>query len=178
MRQRGRHRPWLVAGLVAILATAMAVLAAVTSAASATKWYVPVISPTEVAAGASVPAPTYTLSFENSASSTHPLGAVRATFPSGFSGLGVVANTLRAADGAKTWVSSVSGNTIELRASTSSNALAAGQSVSVEVSFTAPCAAGGYTISTDAVQDNKFSGPPGNKFQLQRVPPSLTRCSP
>jgi hypothetical protein len=167
MRQRDGRRRWIVAGMLALAAAAAAMLAAATGAASATKWYVPAISPAAATAGAAV---THTLTFQNSTSSTHPLGAVRATFPAGFTGLGVVTGTLAPPSG-KTWVSSVSGGTVELRAATTADALAPGQSVWVQVTVTAPCTPGQYTIVTDAVQDNKFSGPPGNKFQLQKSPP-------
>jgi hypothetical protein len=120
----------------------------VASGATTSKPYWFAVSPAQVAAGSTV---TLAATLHNE-SSPQQLGSANITVPAGFT---VGALTPPSAG-------TVVGNVIQLR----NLAIAPGQSLSVGISTTVPCAPSTATWQVRAKQSNDFSGPPGNDFSL------------
>ena len=140
------------------------------AAGSATKLYSVEISPTTAVAGSTA---TYVLTLRNAANSTHPLGSANVTVPtaSGFVVTNVGAAT---APAGKTWVTGLESGVITFRASSSTSAIAPGQSVSTSLTVTTSCNATTGTWTSAAKQANNFSGPPGNDFTRVGSDPVLS----
>lgn len=127
-------------------------------ATTSTKYYSTTLTPSSVGAGARA---TETLTLSNSTTSKQTLGSEDVTVPAGYS---ATAGAVTAPSG-KSWTASITSGVIHLRAATSHDALAPGQSVSVVLVVDVPCTppADG-TWATEAKQSNNFNGPPGNDF--------------
>ena len=140
-------------------------------AATSTKYYSVTLSPPSIGRGTTT---TVTVTLKNSATSTQSLGGANVTVPtaSGFTGTPTAAAATSV--GGKSWTVS-STNPIELRAATTGDALAPGDSVSVNVSVAASCTATSAVWPTQAKQSNAFNGQPGNDFvALTGTPPTLS----
>ena len=148
----------LVAG-VALLGSGLVL--APPALAGPKKFYSASITPTTAAGNATV---SFTLTITNSTSSQQNLGSANITIPSGLTSpvLGAVTPPP-----GKTWTAALVGSVIQLRnpGPNSSNALSAGQSVSVVVTVTTSCPGGTLVWLTAAKQSNDFSGT-GNDFLL------------
>jgi hypothetical protein len=101
---------------------------------------------------------TYLLTLTNDPTSTQPFGSSNVTVPAGFS---VSSVSIASTPSGKTWTSTLSGSTIQLRAASTKSGLAPGQSVTVTIDATASC--GSYTFDTGVKQSNNFLGT-GNDF--------------
>jgi hypothetical protein len=141
------------------------------NAATSTKYYSTALAPASVGVGATAPE---TLTLSNSALSSQTLGSENVTVPSGYS---ATAGAVTAPTG-KAWTATVSAGVVQLRAKTTGDALAPGESVSVSLTVNVPCdpTASGAVWTTEAKQSNGFNGPPGNAFALvpKTSDPALT----
>jgi hypothetical protein len=142
-----------------------------TGAATDIKKYAASINPTPAPAGS---AANFTITIANDPTSSQGAGSVDIKIPTGFSAVTVGTPT---ASAGKIWTARVAGGVIELRASgaTSVNRIDPGQSVSVPVSATVACAAGGtsFTWATEVKQSNDFKGK-FNGFSRVGPDPSLS----
>jgi len=166
-RARRLLRPALRLLPVAILVVAVAGTA---QAGPSTKFYGITIAPTTAAAGSTA---TYTLTLRNSTDSTQTLGSANVSVPSA-SGFTVTAVAPAAAEGGKTWSATLGSAAVRLRAASSGDALAPGESVSTELTVSTACNATTATWESIAKQSNNFNGPPGNDFARQGADPVLT----
>jgi hypothetical protein len=172
-----RNRAWTSRRKVAVFVLAGLGVAALGgsvrsgNAATSTKYYSTTLAPLSVGAGATA---GETLTLKNSATSSQTLGSENVTVPSGYS---ATAGDATASAG-KDWTATVSSGVIQLRAKTTGDALAPGESVSVPLSVKVPCdpTASGAVWTTEAKQSNGFNGPPGNGFALVKgtSDPALT----
>ena len=165
-----RARGLGLASLLALLCALIVVLPGLGGAAGpATKLYSVDIAPTTAAAGSTA---TYVLTLRNNAASTHTLGSANVTVPTGFT----VKPPVGAAEASSntSWSTSLRDGVIEFRALSSADAIAAGHSVSTQLTIETACNATSATWTTAAKQANSFSGPPGNDFKLVGSDPSLS----
>ncbi|MBA3402517.1 MAG: hypothetical protein H0U05_11100 [Actinobacteria bacterium] len=155
----------LLVALGGVLLIAVATIS-VALAAESTKDYSVIDPPTSLTPGVAA-----AVGFElmNSGNSTHTLGSANIAVPSGFT---VAPQTpaklpVRLPDG-KSWTATYSpaSRAIELRAVSSRDAIAPGQSITATMTVTAPCSATTQRWTTEAKQANSFSGIPGNNFKL------------
>lgn len=169
------RRAAFTAVAVLVLVAAGARLQASHAGNTQTKYYTTSLSASTAGAGATLSSVTLTLTNSNTPPyvSTQSLGSENVTLPAGF---GVSAGTPVAAGGSKTWVSPVQigmvtlsdgvHKVLQLRAASSQDALAPGESLQVTLTVSVPCGASGSTNwVTEAKQSNDFSGAPGNDFR-------------
>jgi hypothetical protein len=144
------------------------------NAATSTKYYSTVFAPSVAVFVGATAAETLILS--NDATSSQTLGSENVTVPSGYSA--AVTGAADSGSTGKAWTATVSSGVIQLRAKTTGDALAPGESVSVPLSVKVPCdpTATGAVWTTEAKQSNGFNGPPGNGFALVKgtSDPALT----
>lgn len=157
---------WVILALVAVVA---GMLGPSASSGSATKLYTASISTVSISGSSA----TYALSITNHPSSTHRLGSANITVPSGYSSVSLGAVT---PPPGKTWTATLSGGVLGLRnpGPNATHQLAAGQSVSVQVTVSA-CQAGAVW-ATAAKQSNDFNGS-GNNFTRVGPDPSTGACA-
>jgi hypothetical protein len=157
----------------AVLAVALFVALAVAGAGlqngnaqPTTKYYSTTVSGT-AAAGARFAAG---ILLTNSSSSQQTLGSENVLLPVGYT---VAPGATVSAPAGKSWTATLgsiqlpdgSHPVVQLRASTSGDALNPGQSVTVGATVTVPCTLPADTTwKTEAKQSNSFNGPPGNDF--------------
>lgn len=167
--RRGRQATF--GATLAVLAALASFFLVSTGAVSDIKKYAASITPPTAAAGS---AASFTITITDDPTSTQGLGSANVTIPSGFTG--VTAGT-PTASGGKVWTATVGDGFVKLRATgaTSVNRIEPGQSVSVVVSATVPCAAVGtsFTWTTAAKQSNDFKGN-NNSFTRVGAEPSVT----
>lgn len=169
-----RDRSWfLPVRLLVVLAGVLLVAAATIGVAFAgppgtsTKYYSVTIDPPTSLAPLVPAAVGFKLT--NSGDSTQTLGSANIAVPPEFTvapqAPAVLAVT--STDG-KSWKAtySPSSGAIELRAATSTDAIAPTESVTATMTVTASCSATTQRWTTEAKQANSFSGPPGNNFKL------------
>jgi hypothetical protein len=165
---------------LALLLLAVVAVVGPARAATSTKYYGLALStPTDPVAGGSTT--TYTFNLRNcgggsssdcSPTSTQTLGSADITVPQGFTltPSSIVSTT---PPGGLLWTTCLGdgftcnaapNNVLQLRANSSRDAIAPGQSVTLKVNATAPCLGGTYKWVSSAKQSNSYSGPPGNNF--------------
>lgn len=166
----------------ALIAAAAAIVAAGASlqtveAATSTKYYTVGIQPTQVAAGSTGDALTLTLAncdggVACSPASTQSLGSANVTPAPGFAVR--IASLSVTSAGGKSWTAQVVSGVIELRAASSKDTLAPGDSLRVPLSVDAPCTAPAQPAWLSEVkQSNSFNGPPGNDFVNAGIDPTV-----
>jgi hypothetical protein len=170
--------PLKVLGVMAstLLVAAVAIgVAAAGPPGPSTKYYSMTIDPPTSVPQASPTTVGFKLS--NSGDSTQTLGSANITVPDEFTVAPQAPEMLplTSSDG-KAWTATYrpSSGAIELRAASSSDAIAPGHSVTAPVTVTASCSATTQTWPTRAKQANNFSGPPGNDFRLVGDDPVVT----
>jgi hypothetical protein len=159
--RRGRAGVLLVLG--ALVAT-LALAAGLGTAATTAKPYSATVSPTSVGRGS-----TTTFLFTVTNLTNQGLGSANVTVPSGWTLVSVGTQTTSPGRNWKT--PTISGSTVQLRAQSNGDRLLTGESVSVQITATAPCSGGGTTWGVVVKQSNNFNGS-GNDFYLSSAPPT------
>ena len=154
---------WIVVAMMTASAIVVAIGGSEAAANPEGKSYTATLSPSEVTAGNDT---LYTLTVTNTSNST-PLGAVNLEVPVEFE-LTTAPIVLSASNGPSSWTALLSGRILELRAVTSADRLAPGESVEVSFGaiglqeFIGSETYVDYTFLIDARQANSFAGDPGN----------------
>ncbi len=155
----------LVIGSVVAVATA--------GAAPSKKNYTVKVAVTKPAAGNPVDPQTFTVTLKNDGSSNTTLGSANISPPAGFS---FDTDPQKASTGQTGWTATVVNNVLQLRSSSSSVSLAAGESMTAQVSVespTLPTTCASATWLAQVKQSNDFNGT-NNWFTLLTAGSDLT----
>jgi hypothetical protein len=155
---RGHARYYGGVALVVVAAAVAVALAATTARAASNKPYSANVHQTLNTPG------SFTLTLTNDPKASQTLGSANFTAPAGFV-LGAVTGV--GGTDASGFTVGISGNVVQFRAKSSSQALAKGQTVSADVTVTggiAGCQSATWFV--EAKQSNDFSGTPGNDMTL------------